>query len=37
MLSDTDEQVATYVPLYFNFKKASFEVIDSPEQEEGGK
>ncbi len=28
MLSDTDEQVATYVPLKFDFSKASFEVIN---------
>lgn len=28
MLSDTDEQVATYVPLAFDFSKAQFEVID---------
>lgn len=28
MLSDTDEQVATYVPLKFDFSKASFEVIE---------
>ena len=28
MLSDTDEQVATYVPLAFNFSKAQFEVIE---------
>lgn len=27
MLSDTDEQVATYVPLSFDFEKAKFEVI----------
>lgn len=27
MLSNTDEQVATYVPLSFDFSKASFEVI----------
>ncbi len=32
MLSDTDEQVATYVPLLFDFKKASFEVIESFEE-----
>ncbi len=36
MLSDTDEQVATYVPLYFDFSKASFEII-SPGEKEGGK
>ena len=35
MLSDTDEQVATYVPLYFDFSKASFEVIASPDEKEG--
>ncbi len=29
MLSDTDEQVATYVPLCFDFSKADFEVIDT--------
>lgn len=29
MLSDTDEQVATYVPLAFDFSKATFEVIDN--------
>lgn len=29
MLSDTDEQVATYVPLAFDFSKAQFELIDS--------
>lgn len=29
MLSDTDEQVATYVPLAFDFSKAEFEVTDS--------
>ena len=28
MLSDTDEQVATYVPLNFDFSKAEFEVLD---------
>ncbi len=28
MLSDTDEQVATYVPLSFDFSKADFEVIN---------
>ena len=28
MLSDTDEQVATYVPLKFDFSKATFEVIE---------
>ena len=35
MLSDTDEQVATYVPLWFDFSMAVFEVLDSPETEEG--
>ncbi len=35
MLSDTDEQVATYVPLWFDFSKASFEVIASPDEKEG--
>lgn len=35
MLSDTDEQVATYVPLWFDFSKASFEVIASPDKKEG--
>ena len=35
MLSDTDEQVATYVPLWFDFSKASFEVIESPDGGEG--
>ncbi len=29
MLSDIDEQVATYVPLSFDFSKASFEIIES--------
>ena len=29
MLSDTDEQVATYVPLSFDFSKASFEPLGS--------
>lgn len=28
MLSDTDEQVATYVPLKFDFSQATFEVIE---------
>lgn len=28
MLSDTDEQVATYAPLKFDFSKAHFEAID---------
>ena len=37
MLSDTDEQVATYAPLYFDFSKASFEVIASPAEKEGEK
>lgn len=31
MLSDTDEQVATYVPLSFDFSKATFEVISDKE------
>lgn len=31
MLSDTDEQVATYVPLAFDFSKAKFEVIGNGE------
>ena len=31
MLSDVDEQVATYVPLNFDFTKAKFEVIDEAE------
>ena len=31
MLSDTDEQVATYVPLSFDFGKASFETLDAGE------
>ena len=35
MLSDTDEQVATYVPLFFDFSKASFEVIAPPDKKEG--
>ncbi len=35
MLSNTDEQVATYVPLWFDFSKASFEVIGSPDDGEG--
>ena len=36
MLSDTDEQVATYVPLSFDFSKAEFEVLDpEPAAEEG--
>lgn len=29
MLSDTDEQVATYVPLKFDFSQASFEALNS--------
>ena len=32
MLSDTDEQVATYVPLSFDFSKASFEVVEHIEE-----
>lgn len=32
MLSNTDEQVATYVPLSFDFSKASFEVIDNDKE-----
>lgn len=32
MLSDTDEQVATYVPLSFDFSKAEFEVIGKHEE-----
>ena len=36
MLSDVDEQVATYVPLSFDFSKAEFEVLDpEPAEEEG--
>ena len=31
MLSDTDEQVATYVPLSFDFDKAEFEVLSGEE------
>ncbi len=31
MLSDVDEQVATYVPLNFNFDKAEFEVVQDAE------
>lgn len=31
MLSDVDEQVATYVPLNFNFDKAKFEVLQDAE------
>lgn len=34
MLSDTDEQVATYAPLAFDFSKASFEVIENTEEGE---
>lgn len=34
MLSDTDEQVATYVPLAFDFSRARFEVLES--DKEGG-
>ena len=38
MLSDTDEQVATYVPLSFDFTKAQFEVLDpEPQNGEGEK
>ncbi len=33
MLSDIDEQVATYVPLHFDFSKAEFKVLASPEKE----
>ena len=29
MLSDTDEQVATYVPLKFDFSQASFEAVNA--------
>ncbi len=32
MLSDTDEQVATYVPLAFDFSKAVFEVVGNAEE-----
>ena len=36
MLSDTDEQVASYVPLNFDFEKAEFEVLDpEPAAREG--
>lgn len=35
MLSGTDEQVATYVPLWFDFSKAEFEVTASQAAEEG--
>lgn len=36
MLSDVDEQVATYVPLSFDFSKAEFEVLDpEPADKEG--
>ena len=31
MLSDTDEQVATYVPLSFDFDKAEFDVLSDEE------
>lgn len=31
MLSDVDEQVATYVPLNFDFSKARFEVLEDTE------
>ena len=31
MLSDTDEQVATYVPLSFDFDKSKFEVLSDKE------
>lgn len=31
MLSDVDEQVATYVPLNFDFSKAEFEVLEQAE------
>ncbi len=34
MLSDTDEQVATYVPLHFDFSKAQFAVLDASSGEE---
>lgn len=33
MLSDTDEQVATYVPLSFDFSKATFEVVNDTTKE----
>lgn len=33
MLSDIDEQVATYVPLAFDFSKATFEVIENAEED----
>ena len=33
MTCDTDEQVATYVPLSFDFSKASFEVIDAVKED----
>ena len=33
MLSDIDEQVATYVPLHFDFSRAEFKVLASPEKE----
>lgn len=32
MLSDTDEQVATYVPLAFDFSKAVFEIVGNAEE-----
>ena len=35
MLSDTDEQVATYVPLSFDFSKARVEVISEFSEKEG--
>lgn len=31
MLSDVDEQVATYVPLNFDFSKAEFEILEQAE------
>ncbi len=34
MQSDQDEQVATYVPIDFDFTKASFEVIEQGEDDE---
>ena len=33
MLSDTDEQVSTYVPLNFDFSKAGFEVLEAAASE----
>ena len=33
MLSDTDEQVATYVPLSFDFSKATFETVNAAQEE----